>query len=250
MKQIKFVDTHTHTKHWNKEHFAEIDPSAFILSLDTHLQIPSKITCLKRKENIIFGYGLQHYTKFDVRLFHNYLDSLTKEVSDGRVMLLGELGLDYGASYEERMLYEQLIIAKDYHIPVIIHTPRKNKRKIYERIKKIVEMTKIDHSLCLIDHADKNIISKNEPCFYFGITVQPDYGKLSFEQAKQLVLENSDISNRLVANSDYSNLECRKQSLKEVNNVRFLQEIIVQVDPGLSRKVTLENALNFIGVKE
>lgn len=248
MEKIKFVDAHTHTQFWDEEHFKELDSSAVLFSLDSHIRIPKK-TDVSKKRNIIFGYGLQPFTLLDSRSLNHYLDSLVKDISKENIMLLGELGMDHDSLLEEKLLYEQLVIAREYKLPVIVHTPKDNKLAIYRKIMQVINRSKLDPSSCLIDHINRDLINEQEPDFYIGITIQENYGKLSLEEAKRVILDNYGLSGRLIVNSDYSNLKCRKQLVGEVNTVRSLQESLAEIDTKLAIKVTLENALKFIGIQ-
>ena len=58
---------------------------------------------------------------------HEYLDTLAKQLSQPKVMALGEIGLDYyyddasPRDVQRKIFEEQLILAKELDVPVIIH---------------------------------------------------------------------------------------------------------------------------------
>ncbi len=111
----------------------------------------------------------------------------------------GEIGLEKADKVEKDVLRSQLKLAKKLDMPCIIHTPRKNKEVITEKIFEILERVEFPESLCLIDHIDNRIIGKViERDYIAGLTVQP--GKLNIDDAAKLVLEFGD--ERFIANSD------------------------------------------------
>jgi len=111
----------------------------------------------------------------------------------------GEIGLEEANKEEVEVLKDQLKLAKRLDVPCVIHTPRKNKAIVADKIFEILERLEFPEELCLIDHANAEVAEKAlRKGYYVGLTVQP--GKLSVEEAVEIVYEFGD--EYFVANSD------------------------------------------------
>lgn len=88
------------------------------------------------------------------------LRKLPKVLSDYRAVALGEVGLEKIDSKQEYALSSQLEIAAKLGLPVILHTPRKNKKRITERILKILSDSSLDPGRVMLDHLDKEVASE------------------------------------------------------------------------------------------
>ena len=112
---------------------------------------------------------------------------------------IGEIGLEEGSDEEKEILKAQILLAKKLDIPVIIHTPKKNKELILEKTLEILDTVSFPEDLDLIDHNSlKTVKTVLDKGYWAGITVQP--GKLSVEEAVKIVEEFGD--EKLIANSD------------------------------------------------
>jgi len=117
------------------------------------------------------------------------------------VKALGEVGLENGSEQEAYVLERQLKIAMAADKPVIMHTPRNNKRTILERTLKIVESVSFPQELIVIDHLNfeiyEDVKKLNVKC---GLSLQP--GKLSVDEAFELIQKLD--AERILINSDSS----------------------------------------------
>ncbi len=146
---------------------------------------------------------------------------------------IGEIGLEDGTDVEREVLKAQLLLAKRLDIPAIIHTPRKNKVAILEKMLEVLEEMSFPEDLALIDHNSvetvKVILDRG---YWAGITVQP--GKLSVEEAVKIVEEFGD--ERLVANSDTGFSESDMLAVKKF------------YDACENERVVRKNAERFFGI--
>jgi len=166
-----------------------------------HIQRLLKIDIQRAKEN-----GLKLYVAAGIhprsipRDYNRILGRLPQILEDPRVVAIGEIGIETGQNLEIKILKEQLKLADELRIPVVIHTPRRNKKKITKILIPILE-SNIDTSNVLIDHVNTNIIKEviNGESM-LGITIQP--GKMTPFEAIMIMKEygvdkfmlNSDIS--------------------------------------------------------
>ena len=75
------------------------------------------------------------------------------------VVAIGEIGLETASEMEIKVFKQQLKIAQDMGIKVIVHTPRTNKKEITNITASIIE-DNIETSLIQLDHVDISIIDR------------------------------------------------------------------------------------------
>jgi len=125
--------------------------------------------------------------------YKSILRKLPKYIEDKKIVAIGEVGLDPNSEVrlpkQEESLEYELEIAKEYNIPVMFHTPFKEKYKYTERDLKLVEKVGLDADKVIIDHGDNTI---PELVLNFGanlaITVQP-WRRLTPSDAADIIEE-------------------------------------------------------------
>ncbi len=101
------------------------------------------------------------------------LDELPILLEDERVVALGEVGLETVRDEEEAIFKDQLQLADELGMKVVVHTPRRNKREVTERTLSIIAEN-IDPTRVQLDHVDTSIIDLAlEFGGLMGLTVQP-----------------------------------------------------------------------------
>lgn len=131
----------------------------------------------------------------------------------------GEIGLEIASYLEVEVLREQLKLAKSLDKPCIIHTPRKNKVEVTEKILKILKDVGFPEELAVIDHATEETVKEIlNAGYYAGLTVQ--IGKLSAEEVHNIVSEFG--FERFVLNSDTG--FDKADMFATAKAVRFLEE--------------------------
>jgi uncharacterized protein len=149
---------------------------------------------------LILKAGLGLHPRSICKDYKLILQKLSGFLAKDEVIALGEVGLESASKIEKEVFKTQLHLADELSIKVVVHTPRRNKRKIATKTLSIIEKN-IDPSLVLIDHVDKSIV---DLILNFGgmlgITVQPQ--KMTPQEAVEL-LEEYD-TERFVLDSDMS----------------------------------------------
>ena len=87
-------------------------------------------------------------------------------------------------------------------MPIVIHTPEKNKGEVLQEILKILKEVEIEEDLVMIDHIDRDTVDLIDMDVYVGLTVQPM--KISPEEAVEIV-ENYD--KKFILSSDLGSLK-------------------------------------------
>lgn len=166
-----------------------------------HIQRLLKVDTQRAKEN-----GIKLYVAAGIhprsipRDYKKVIGNLPQILEDKKVVAIGEIGIEKGTQLEIKVLKEQLKLADKLKIPVIIHTPRKNKKKITRILLQILE-DNIDTSRVLIDHVNTEIIKDviNYESM-LGLTIQP--GKMMPFEAVMIMKEYG--IDKFMLNSDMS----------------------------------------------
>lgn len=152
---------------------------------------------------------------------------------------VGEVGLETGDERECRALGEQLRLARQAKLPVIVHTPRREKPRRLERTLELVAASGLPPRMVLLDHLDEDTLeaAAASGC-WLGLSVHP--AKLSPEQAAGLVAragaERVIVSSDLGAHPSYLfGVTAAAQAMREVG----LDEKAIQA-------VVHDNAANFM----
>ena len=163
----------------------------------------------------------------------NWRDVIEFMETDFGYVAFGEIGLEDGDEREIEVLKSQLMLAKRLDVPCIIHTPRRNKKVITEKILKILEEISFPEDLALIDHVSFETFEMiREKNYHIGLTVQP--GKLSVEDAVEIINKYGD--EKIVANSDTGFSESDMLAVRKL------------YDACRNLKVTSENAEKFLRI--
>jgi predicted metal-dependent TIM-barrel fold hydrolase len=132
------------------------------------------------------------------------LKALPGYLKERRVVGIGEIGLDNGNKHEVGLFREQLAIACDFKLPVIIHTPTPREpqvSKITSRIIDILKKERFPLEKTVLDHTGKNTLNVrlNSGCVT-GLSIC--YDKLTAEEAAGLVIKNPGKRRKILLGSE------------------------------------------------
>ena len=141
--------------------------------------------------------GMDHYVTIGLEpkeanyreMAEEVLDRVPEYLDRENVVGVGEIGFDQGTDDEEWALREQLRMAEERELPVIIHTPHTDKLVGTERIVEIIEDEGVTQERIVIDHNTPETIetSLTTDC-WVGFTLYP--GKIADEKAIDLLEEH------------------------------------------------------------
>ena len=108
-------------------------------------------------------FGIRHFCTMginpkecnDVALAEQVMKLLPRYCEKDGVVAIGEIGYDDITEAEERFFAEQLELAKELELPVLIHTPHRDKISGTERSLALVREVGIDEKLVIIDHLNE-----------------------------------------------------------------------------------------------
>ncbi|HEY8368454.1 MAG TPA: TatD family hydrolase [Thermodesulfobacteriota bacterium] len=88
----------------------------------------------------------------DPRVAEGVIDLLPRYLVKDGVVAVGEIGFDDQTAAEERWFRRQLELALEFELPVLVHTPHRDKRRGTERSLAIVREMGVPSERVLIDH--------------------------------------------------------------------------------------------------
>ncbi|MGQ0503715.1 MAG: TatD family hydrolase [Myxococcaceae bacterium] len=127
------------------------------------------------------------------------LEALPGYFRGGKVIALGEIGLHEDSEQEQEAFLEQLRLARKLKLPVLVHTPDKDKERVTKRTLTVIRDSGIPASRVLVDHANGRTVRIILACgHYAGLTIHP-HG-LRAERALTIIRKLG--TERLVVNTD------------------------------------------------
>jgi uncharacterized protein len=120
---------------------------------------------------------------------------LTKE----GVVAVGEIGYDEQTPQEDKVLRAQIEMAKEYELPIMIHTPHRDKTRGTQRTMDVLEEHGFDPSRCVIDHNNEETVREVlDRGYWCAFTIYPST-KMGNERLAALVQQYG--SERVIVDS-------------------------------------------------
>jgi len=90
------------------------------------------------------------------------LEALLAELPDlfsqPQVVAIGPVGLEFGTEREEMAFLRQLELARELRLPVLVHTPARDKARLTRRVLGLLRLAEVDPGGVLVDHADARTV--------------------------------------------------------------------------------------------
>ncbi len=208
---LKVYDTHTHSegrsikelKEMAEKGIVKINSCAFYpvrpMHYGTLIDLFRKLQEFETERGDKAGLKIYPAIGIHPRCIPPEWEKVIDYMEDYQPKILGEIGLEEGNDLERRVLEAQLSIAAKHDIPCIIHTPRKNKLIVTEKLLDILERISFPAELAVIDHLSHETVSKVfKRGHYCGLTVEK--GKLTPEEVLDILKEFE--AERFMLNSD------------------------------------------------
>src|SRR5258708_32004795 len=111
-------------------------------------------------------FGIRHYCTIGLNpkeanneaLAEAVIDALPRFLVKEGVVAMGELGYDEHTPAEDKALRAQLELAKEYLLPIMIHTPHRDKRAGTLRTMDVLKEHEFDPARCVINHNNEETI--------------------------------------------------------------------------------------------
>jgi len=151
-------------------------------------------------------FGIDHYAAVavnpkeaeDPKLLDEVLGGIDEYLDHERCVAVGEIGFNNITTNEEAAFVEQLRLAAEREMPIVIHTPHVDKLRGTRRIVEIIAAEGVDPRKVIIDHNTEETmpVSYATDC-WCGMTVYP-ISKLTPQRVSRIVREFG--SERMIVN--------------------------------------------------
>ena len=111
-------------------------------------------------------FGIRHYCTIGLNpkeanneaLADAVIDALPRFLAREGVVAMGELGYDEQTAAEDKALRAQIDLAMEFELPIMIHTPHRDKRPGTLRTMDVLKEHGFDPTRCVIDHNNEETI--------------------------------------------------------------------------------------------
>jgi predicted metal-dependent TIM-barrel fold hydrolase len=158
------------------------------------------------------------------------------------VVAIGELGYDEQTSLEDKYLRLQIELAKEVALPIMIHTPHRDKKRGTLRTLDVLAEHGFDPSRCVIDHNNEETVREVLDRGYFAAFSIYPHTKMGNERMTELVRQYG--AERIIVDSacDWG----VSDALAVPKTAALMAER--GIESGVIRKVSYENALAVYGL--
>jgi uncharacterized protein len=231
---------------------AVIEPAFWLgqprTSANTYLDYLSLITGFERFRAGQFG--IRHYCTIGLNpkeanneaLAEAVIEILPRFAVKEGVVAVGELGYDEQTPLEDRYLRAQIELAKEYELPIMVHTPHRDKKRGTLRTMDVLAEHGFDPARCVIDHNNEETVEDVLARGYWvAFSIYPET-KMGNERMTEIVRRYGP--ERLIVDSacDWG----VSDPLAVPKTARLMSER--GIDPAAIRAVTYANALSVYGL--
>jgi len=176
---------------------AVIEPAFWLGQMRTHVgtfvDYFSTITGFERFRAGQFG--IRHYCTIGLNpkeanneaLAEQVLAVLPRYLTKEGVVAVGEIGYDEQTPQEDKVLRAQIEMAKEYDLPIMIHTPHRDKTRGTQRTMDVLEEHGFDPARCVIDHNNEETVREVlDRGYWCAFTIYPST-KMGNERLAALV---------------------------------------------------------------
>ncbi|MDW3192073.1 MAG: TatD family hydrolase [Cytophagales bacterium] len=152
-------------------------------------------------------FGIKHYCTIglnskeanNVPLAEEVMELLPLYVMKDNVVAIGEIGYDDQTEAEDRFFREQIELAKSVDLPIMVHTPHRDKKNGTIRSMDVLEEHGFDPSKVVIDHNNEETVqSVLDRGYWAGFTIYPKT-KMGSERMVEVVRQYG--SERIIVDS-------------------------------------------------
>jgi len=127
------------------------------------------------------------------------LELLELYVEKDGVVAVGEIGYDDVSPAEEKVFQRQIELAREAGLPILIHTPHRDKKRGTERTIAVIKEAGFPPELTLIDHNNEETLQATlDSGCWAGHSIYP---KTKMDEARMVTLVQRFGSERIIVNS-------------------------------------------------
>ena len=215
---MKFIDPHIHMTSRTTNDYEEMSKSGIVAIIEPAFwlgQPRTEVGSFKDYFSSIVGweafrasqFGIKHYSTIGLNSKEANNESLAEEVMEllplfalkDNVVAIGEIGYDDQTAAEDKYFRAQIELAKELDLPILVHTPHRDKKRGTLRSMDVLEEHGIDPSKVVIDHNNEETVeSVLDRGFWTAFTIYPNT-KMGSERMVAVVEKYG--SNKIFINS-------------------------------------------------
>jgi uncharacterized protein len=201
-----FIDTHAHMISRTTDDYeamaragvvAAIEPSFWLGQPRTNLgSYVDYLSTIIGFEKFRAGqFGIRHYCCIglnpkeanNLALAEAVLEILAHFAVKESVVAIGELGYDEQTALEDKYLRAQIELAKQVELPIMVHTPHRDKKRGTLRTLDVLAEHKFEPGRCVIDHnTEETVRDVLERGYFAGFSIYP-HTKMGNERLTEIV---------------------------------------------------------------
>ncbi len=152
-------------------------------------------------------FGIVHYCTMglnskeanNIALAEQVMELLPLYVGKEGVVAIGEIGYDDQTEAEDRFYRLQLELAKEVNLPVLIHTPHRDKKKGTTRSMDVSEEHGLDPKMAIVDHNNEETVKEVlDRGYWAAFTIYP-HTKMGSDRMVEIVKQYGP--ERIIVNS-------------------------------------------------
>jgi len=152
-------------------------------------------------------FGIHHYCTIglnpkeanDIAVAEEVMKVLPRYLNKDGVVAVGEIGFDDITATEERFMADQMQLAMDFELPVLIHTPHRDKIGGTRRTIDLIKDVGIDEDMVIIDHLNEQTLPMAmETNCWLGHSIYP---KTKMSEKRMVALLKQYGTDKMVVNS-------------------------------------------------
>lgn len=133
------------------------------------------------------------------RVAKGVLDLLPRYLGKDRVVAVGEVGFDEMTADEEQCFAAQIELARRFNLPVLVHTPHRDKKRGTERSLAIIKNSGFPEERVLIDHNNEETLPLVlKTACWAGHSIYP---RTKMDEARMVALVKQYGTERIIVNS-------------------------------------------------
>lgn len=191
---MKFIDPHIHMTSRTTNDYEAMSKSGIVAIIEPAFwlgQPRTEVGSFKDYFSSIVGweafrasqFGIKHYSTIGLNSKEANNESLAEEVMEllplfalkDNVVAIGEIGYDDQTAAEDKYFRAQIELAKELDLPILVHTPHRDKKRGTLRSMDVLEEHGIDPSTVVIDHNNEETVeSVLERGFWTAFTIYPN----------------------------------------------------------------------------
>ncbi|MEX2336812.1 MAG: TatD family hydrolase [Fulvivirga sp.] len=203
---MMYIDPHIHVTSRTTDDYEAMQKAGIVAIIEPAFwlgQPRTKVGSFQDYFNSLIGwerfrasqFGIKHYCTIGLNSKEANNEALAEQVMQllplyaGKegVVAIGEIGYDDQTEAEDKFFRQQLELAKEVKLPVMIHTPHRDKKRGTSRSMDVCEEHKLDPAVVVVDHNNEETVKEVlDRGYWAAFTIYP-YTKMGSERMVEIV---------------------------------------------------------------